>query len=163
MNLGYVDFVNVNSNPHTPIKNTAAPFVGSKHNIKNKKMKPNYKKKLDQIFSRYIRLRSSNNGYNQCVTCRKILPISELQCGHYVSRSFMGTRFDEENCHPQCFRCNCRLKGNLDEYALYLIQEYGDDILTRLKEKKLLGRKIKASEYKELIKEYGEKIKLLSE
>jgi len=125
--------------------------------------KINYKKKLDTIFSVYIRQRKADdNGYAQCVTCGKVDQWKHLQNGHYVGRGFMGTRFDEENCNVQCDRCNRRLKGNMDEYAIYLKQEYGDDILDRLHQKKRAGRKIGAGEYRELLEHYKEKLESLS-
>ena len=64
------------------------------------------KKKLDTIFSFYIRLRGvDDNGNNQCCTCGKIDNWRNLQCGHFVSRKHMATRFYELNCFPQCVGC----------------------------------------------------------
>lgn len=62
---------------------------------------------LDAIFSRYIRLKYANEkGIVQCFTCNKRLPIAAIQNGHFISRSNLATRFMEENCRPQCPRCN---------------------------------------------------------
>lgn len=127
-----------------------------------KKKRVNWKRKFDAVFSEYIRRRHADE-FNAatCVTCGTVRHWKDLQCGHYVSRAHMGTRFDEENCNVQCCACNVFKKGNLDEYALYLIETYGDGVLGRLHKKKLAGRKIRAAEYQELIEEYKAKIKNL--
>lgn len=125
-----------------------------------KKKKKNWKKKFDTVFSQYIRQRTADEfGITVCVTCGVKKHWKEMQCGHYVPRSHMGARFDEENCHVQCCSCNVFKKGNMDEYALYLKSKYGDGILDRLHKKKLVGRKISAAEYQELIDLYNEKIR----
>lgn len=119
-----------------------------------KKKKINYKKELDKYFSRYIRLRDSVDGKNQCVTCKRVYEIKSMDCGHYVSRTYLNTRFDEQNCHPQCKSCNVFKNGNMDEYALYLIGKYGDNILEELNDRKNQSIKISAAEYREKIEHY---------
>jgi len=61
-------------------------------------------------------------------------PISEMQNGHYISRSKLATRFDEENCRPQCVGCNIFKKGNYTAYALRLNRE-DPELLERLERK----------------------------
>lgn len=116
------------------------------------------KAELDRVFSLYIRQRGAIDGYNLCVTCGKRFLIKELQCGHYVSRGILATRFDEKNCHPQCMRCNVFLKGNYTEYALYLIRQYGVGFLEELDQKKRQSVKFSQADYKEKIEYYKNKL-----
>ena len=63
-------------------------------------------KKLDKVFSQYIRLRDAfPNGTFRCISCGKIKPFDQSDCGHYHSRRHMSTRFDEENCNSECRYC----------------------------------------------------------
>lgn len=46
---------------------------------------------------------------------------SDFQAGHYYKAElFSSLRFDENNIHGQCKRCNLRLEGNLSEYSVNL-------------------------------------------
>ena len=84
-------------------------------------------KKLDRIFSQYIRLFNSDEfGFTKCCTCMKIDFWDRFQCGHFINRWEMATRWHEKNCHPQCPDCNERKGGNLEAYKVYLIKTYGE-------------------------------------
>lgn len=74
----------------------------------------------------------------------------------------MATRYDEQNCNVQCIGCNMFKNGNMDEYALYLIKKYGENILVELNKKKQTIRQIRIPEYQELIKLYDAKVKELN-
>ena len=63
-------------------------------------------KKLDTIFSQYIRLKDSNNEVSTCFTCGKQDHWKKLQCGHFQSRKHYNTRWNENNCQVQCAGCN---------------------------------------------------------
>lgn len=91
---------------------------------KNKeKTKSWYKKKLDSLFSRYIRNLYAVNGYVSCYTCGREGYIKEMQNGHFVPRQYMATRWDERNCRPQCYACNMLYNGQPSAFALRLEQE----------------------------------------
>lgn len=65
-------------------------------------------KKLDAIFSQFIRLRDSQPfGYRafRCISCGQVKPFDQMDCGHFISRTHMSTRFDENNCHGECRAC----------------------------------------------------------
>jgi len=133
--------------------------------MKRKKQKSLSKLKKDawDWCSKYIRLKYSKKGYVQCITCSCIKKIKEMQTGHYVSRSYLSTFFDEKNIHPQCYQCNICRKGNLDEYALWLISTYGEGILEKLNKKKWEQVKYTRQDYENFIERYKSKIKRLKD
>lgn len=117
------------------------------------------KKKLDEVFSRYIRYKYAKDGYVSCYTCGTTEPIKEMQCGHYITRGKLATRWDEDNCRVQCVACNIFKKGNYQEYSRRLINEMGCDIIETLTQKSHQTLKLKAVDYQELIDLYTEKLK----
>ena len=117
------------------------------------------KSTLDRIFSEYVRRRDADErGYIRCYCCGKILHWKESQNMHFIPRQHMGTRFDEVNCHSGCVKCNFYNNGNIEEYAIHLKKDFGNDIIERLTIKKQAGRKFSEFEYKILAKHYREKI-----
>lgn len=94
------------------------------------------KKQLDKIFSEYIRRKySDNQGRSECYTCGKKAHWKELQCGHFISRSYLATRFMEENCRPQCVGCNIFGNGKPVEFAKRLSREISPAIIKTLYKK----------------------------
>lgn len=92
--------------------------------------------KIDSVFSEFVRTRDTNNmdqGY--CISCRRRLQYNQLQCGHFYSRRFLSTRWDEYNAHAQCHYCNVFKDGNLDAYKQVLIDKYGSRVLQYLEAK----------------------------
>ena len=110
--------------------------------------------KLDLTFSKYIRLKyADHRGMVRCVTCGAMVPWQEIQNGHFVSRKNLATRWDEENCHPQCHTCNVTKVGNLEAYRTFLTRKFGPDKPLELTRR---GR----STYKPMSFEIKEKIEL---
>ena len=68
-------------------------------------------KKLDTVFSLYIRRRHAKNDIAQCYTCGKKDHYKKLQNGHFMSRKSYATRWDETNCQVQCVKCNMFEQG----------------------------------------------------
>ena len=57
------------------------------HRKKSTRSKPNLTKKLDKVFSAYIRLRDTMpSGFFTCISCGQIKPFEQGDCGHYVNR-----------------------------------------------------------------------------
>lgn len=126
------------------------------------KKQPDLKTKLDRIFSEFIRLRDANPaGYTRCISCGKLVPWKQADCGHFVNRSHMATRFNEKNCNAQCHTCNRFDEGNNIGYTEGLIKKYGPGIITELRVLKSQISKLSEFEYKVLIKEYTLKLKQL--
>lgn len=121
--------------------------------VKNKKpSSKTLKRKLWEIFSKYIRLRDQST----CISCDKRFDaISELDAGHYHPRtSGMALFFDERNVHAQCRGCNRFRHGNLAQYALALQRRYGKGILEELDKKRQEIKKYSTQEYIDLIEYY---------
>jgi len=121
---------------------------------KKTKSRSYYVKKLDSVFSQYIRQTYAIDGLTACVTCGVIKPWQEQQNGHYESRGNLPTRWSEDNCHPQCVACNVFKKGNYTEYALWMIDTYGADKLVGLKARANSKEKIPTLVIKEKIEYY---------
>src|SRR3990167_1707970 len=91
---------------------------------------------LDRVFCEWIRMRAANkDGYSACVSCGAVKRWQDQQAGHFVSRVRLSTRWDEQNCAPQCPRCNILLRGNPVGYARYLQDRYGSKIFAELDER----------------------------
>lgn len=83
-----------------------------------------YKKKLDTVFSLYIRNKYvDDRGLVTCYTCHKFGTVKELQNGHFVPRQYLATRWDDRNCRPQCYACNMLYNGQPSAFALRLERE----------------------------------------
>ena len=83
--------------------------------------------RLDTVFSRYIRLRDAmSSGMFRCISCGKIKPIEQADCGHFHSRTHMSTRFDEDNCHTECRYCNRFSADHIIGYRENLIKKIGE-------------------------------------
>ena len=121
-----------------------------------------YIKKLDRVFSEFIRLRDTMpNGMFRCISCGKIKPYSQADCGHYHSRTHMSTRFDEENANAECRSCNRFCADHLVGYRKNLIAKIGEHRLDVLEWRANQTKKWSDFELKELIKHYQVKVKEL--
>lgn len=116
------------------------------------------KKKLDKIFSQYVRHKYAKRGYVSCYTCDKVYMISEMQNGHFVSRANLATRYDERNCRPQCIGCNIFGRGRISIFAERLEREKKGIVATLYRESNKI---VKDFPYPALIDEYQEKLKSL--
>ena len=122
------------------------------------------KRELDKVFSEFIRLRDmrENNG-SRCFTCG-LIPLSwrQLQCGHYVSRVHLSTRWNERNCAAQCYACNVLRRGNPAEFTLALQAKYGPGIVQELVDLKRQSVKFSRSELQDLIEGYEARLGVIS-
>lgn len=117
-------------------------------------------KKLDAIFSKYIRLRDADqNGICRCITCGTPKHWKELDNGHFIKRQNMSLRFNEINCNAQCRKCNWLEQGADDKYKEAIIKKYGQKQYDLLLYHKSQTKKWSRFELEYLIKEYQEKVK----
>lgn len=122
------------------------------------------KEQLDTVFSQYIRLLYSTESKTmcRCYTCNKLKKITKIQNGHFVSRTYLSTRWDEDNCRPQCVGCNMYGGGKSLDFEENLRDEIGDEAVDALKQRRHLIVKLddawyeeKLIHYKGLVKKMG--------
>ena len=78
-------------------------------------------KKLDTIFSEYIRKKNADKkGYVTCITSGKKYHYTEVDAGHFISRKEMSTRWNEDNVWPQSRYDNRFRYGRQYVYSLAL-------------------------------------------
>jgi hypothetical protein len=119
-------------------------------------------KKLDKVFSEYIRLRDSRiDGYGKCISCGRLIHWKDGDAGHYINRRNYSVRWNEKNVHLQCRFCNRFNEGNAAGYTQGLIKKYGEGIIEELEVAKSFPAKYTDFELNELIKVYKLKIKEL--
>ena len=82
---------------------------------------PKLKKKAEALFHKYICKRDNY----VCYTCKK----QGNEAGHYWHNKL---DFDERNLRCQCPRCNRFLHGNLGQYAINLIDDFGREWFDKL-------------------------------
>ena len=111
-------------------------------------------KKLDAIFSQYIRKKNSIHGKAKCFTCGKIDQWKKLQNGHFQSRRHYSTRWNETNCQVQCAGCNVFKYGEQFKFALELDNKYGSGTAQELHIKAQKQIKFQTFELLEMIKYY---------
>jgi len=86
-------------------------------------------KKLDTVFSQYIRLSNAdNNGNCTCITCDKTFFWKEIQSGHFMSRKHYSIRWDERNVKPQCVACNVYRYGEQYKFSKKLGEDLSDEL-----------------------------------
>jgi len=89
----------------------------------------------DEWFSKYIRLRDANhNGLCRCITCSTVKHWSDMDCGHFQSRRFTATRWEEKNAHAQCQSCNNYGSGEQYRHGIEIDSLYGAGTAQELEE-----------------------------
>jgi len=120
------------------------------------------------IFSKYIRLRDANwQGYCSCISCSVVLPIKEIQAGHFIDAgSDKALKYEETNVHAQCVSCNYFKSGNKLEYRRRLIDKIGIKLVEKLELShhfKTTHKKLNQLELNAMYEFYKKKIKTLEE
>jgi hypothetical protein len=113
-------------------------------------------KALDGVFSEFIRRRDADRhtGLTWCRTCGASGRWQDFDCGHWIKRRFLGTRWREENCNTQCGTCNGVRRGAEHEHAAYIAKTYGAQMLEELVSAKRGIHKLTRQELEELIENY---------
>lgn len=120
-------------------------------------------KELDRVFSEFIRLRDSVNGYVICFVCGGKVPWRQAQNGHFVKRANMVTRFSEINCNGVCEPCNVYDPEHDKQYRYAMIQKHGLKEVERLEATKADLQKYMRFEIQELIDHYKKQVKRLKQ
>lgn len=120
-------------------------------------MLPKQLKKTQMTFNKFIRMRDKDKG---CVSCKSL---KVEQASHYFSAGkYTALRFNEDNVHGSCLRCNYFMSGNLLEYRKGLLKRIGKErleILEGLAHRQT--HKWTVLELQVIDKEYKQKIKQL--
>lgn len=87
------------------------------------KTRSDWVKEAQAEVNRYIRLRDKGK---PCISCGR--PWKEnFQASHYVPAGRSSKlRFDEDNIHGGCVKCNMYESGNLRGYRIGLVQKIGE-------------------------------------
>lgn len=127
---------------------------------KNKKLtRQDYVKQLDSVFSTYIRLRDSDNNWIVvCPLCWKRMKWKDSQNMHFITRGCWLYRFDEDNCHAWCKRCNVMLHGNYIIYTRWMQKRYGIEMVDKMIRNKSLVHKISTPQLLEFIDYYTQRV-----
>jgi hypothetical protein len=101
-------------------------------------------RKLDKVFSLYIRERDTNTELKgQCCTCGAWRDLGHADCGHFISRGKHAVRYDEKNCALQCKRCNKYGSGEVLKFADYIENRWGEGTVDMLRMTANKGRMTK--------------------
>jgi hypothetical protein len=110
------------------------------------------KKKAQVVFNAYIRERDKNL---VCISCGKP---EKLQAGHFFSvRRFDNLRYDEDNVHGECARCNLFDDSHLIFYYDNLKHRIGIERTESLKARAQIKHKWTIEELEQIIEVYGNK------
>ena len=120
-------------------------------------------KKLDRIFSLYIRLKySDKHGYCVCISCWKKDYYKRMHNAHWISRGKIATRFEEDNCRPACPACNTyRPEFHIRQFTLWQIKRLWQKKVDELIKKWNQLKRFKTSELEELIEYYKKAVEKL--
>lgn len=121
----------------------------------------------DEAFSAYIRARDSREVGGKrmfvCISCGRLLPFSQADCGHYVNRAVEALRYSEENCHAQCRHCNRFREGNMSGFRRGLVSMYGEQRVTLLEASKNVKVKHGVAELELIARYYKDKTKKIKD
>ncbi len=119
-------------------------------------------KKLDKVFSQYIRLsKSDKNWIWTCYTCWKKDHRKKLQNWHFFSRARYNTRWEEYNTEIQCYACNIIRSWNYIVYTKKKLKERWEKLFNEREEYSKQLSKFNIAELREKVEYYKEKVKEL--
>ena len=115
------------------------------------------KKEVEAVCNAYIRKRDEGQ---PCISCGQS---NVLQAGHFFAvGGYDGIRFNEDNIHGECSRCNCWDESHLIKYRDNLLEKIGqerfDILYTAASNYKIYGYKFTRSELLEIKTKYQNKI-----
>lgn len=116
-------------------------------------------KKMDLVFSKFIRLRDTPDGYGKCCSCGKMTLYGNLDAGHFINRRKMSVRWREDNVHAQCRSCNRFQEGNAAGYALFMFEKYSKQHIEFLQALSEESAQFTITEIDLMIKDYRAKIR----
>jgi hypothetical protein len=130
------------------------------------KTRSDYIKEADAAFSAYIRYRDKDKS---CICCGLPLASSgnvpsiggDYDCGHYISRRHLATRWNEENAAGQRKYCNRYQSGNQSGFRHGLIMRNGIVSVVAVEALAKKSVAVSAQDLKEIAIHYKLKLKAL--
>jgi hypothetical protein len=120
--------------------------------------------KVDAAFSEVIRMTAMDqDGYATCITCGDSMHWTDMDCGHYMIRKNMATRWHLQNCHPQCRLCNSTHDGKAEVHALVIDRKYGAGTAAMLEKLSRTEVHISERELQDRLAELKQELKALRE
>lgn len=110
-------------------------------------------------FTKYIKERDNWT----CFTCGKYDKSPQMHGGHFISRRYNATLFDEMNVHAQCAGCNMYRGGELHIYAERIISKYGQQAFFDLIERGKQVKKFTKQDLLSICERYKTMEKLLTD
>jgi len=120
------------------------------------KTKSQYLKELQLIFNKYIRLRDAGL---PCISCGVTITGKGHASHYYSVGAYPNLRFNEDNVHMSCEKCNVHLHGNIADYSERLPDKIGSERFKQLMSSKNEPAHLSIPEIEDLKKVYKEKIK----
>jgi hypothetical protein len=133
--------------PPQPIARNSRPRRGSKPRRERKTTLAALKRKLDTLFSAYVKERDGR----VCITSGQTCEPHQLNAGHFISRRIQSLRWDPKNCHSQSVADNHFRRGAPAEYAVAILDRYGEAELRRLLARKKIHKQWRRGELERLI------------
>lgn len=116
-------------------------------------------KKADSVFSTFIRLRDSNRKWIvTCPLCWWKGTRKQAQNMHFITRACWLFRYDEDNCHAGCMRCNVILNWNYIAYTRYMQNKYWIEKVDHMIAESKKIHKLSTAEIQTIIDKYTNKI-----
>jgi len=128
------------------------------------KTRSDWIKDAQREFNRYVRLRDRGTC---CISCGVVLALESsvgggYDCGHFRSvGSAPHLRFDPDNAHGQCKKCNRYGAGRVVEYRQGLVSRLGVDVVERLESDQSV-KHYSTEDLKEIVRTYRAKWKELA-
>jgi hypothetical protein len=111
-----------------------------------------------QTFNKFIRERDKGQ---LCISCGQYINGVKHASHYFSSGGHSNVRFNENNVHVSCYKCNVELSGNLLNYQIAIRDKIGGEELIKLHELAHVTKKWTIEELQEINTVYKEKLKEL--
>ena len=108
-------------------------------------------------FNTFIRVRDAKLLNGKCFTCGE----RGSQAGHFI-HSANAVRFEETAVHLQCSGCNLWKSGNLVEYTVRMIKDYGQKWVDELRRRGRIPQSFTTKQFRKIEETYKNKLKDLN-
>ena len=108
-------------------------------------------------FNAFIRVRDAKLLNGKCFTCGE----RGSQAGHFI-HSANAVRFEETAVHLQCSGCNLWKSGNLVEYTVRMIKDYGQKWVDELRRRGRIPQSFTTKQFRKIEETYKNKLKDLN-